>query len=173
MDRCLVRIWVRSIGLIQAAQVVRSSGHPRLDEACALGVIAQPMKPATIRHEAVDQWVTMPIKWVMEGKKSPTPPASPEGQRIAQLADQLLLVDAPYYPAAAIKEHKEGVCRLHVEVSAAGDVDDIQLTKSTGDARLDRACLDVMYAADFIPPQEDGKFIAGATDVYLAWRLPK
>lgn len=173
MDRCLVRIWVRSTGLIQAAQVVRSSGDPRLDEACALAVISQPMKPATIEHDAVDQWATLPIKWVMEGKKSPAPAATPEGQHITQLDDQLLLVDAPYYPAAAIQEHKEGVCRLHVEVSATGDVDDVRLTKSTGDARLDRACLDAMYAADFIPPQQDGKFIAGATDVYLAWRLPK
>jgi TonB family protein len=172
-NRCLVRIWVRATGLIQAAQVVRSSGHPRLDEACALGVIAQPMKPPTLRRESVDQWVTLPIKWVMQDMKSPAPAETSEGQRIAQLTDQVLLVDVPYYPAAAINERKEGVCRLHVVVSAAGDVDDIQLTKSTGDTRLDRACLDAMYAADFVPPQANGKFIAGATDVYLAWRLPK
>ena len=168
-----MRIWVRSTGLIQAAQIIRSSGEVRLDGACAAGVIAQPMMPATVNHEPVDQWVTVPIKWVMEGKKPRISANDAARGRIPQLADQALLMDPPYYPEAAIKEHQEGVCRVHVEVSAAGDFDDLRITKSSGDARLDRACLDTLYAADFIPPREDGKAVAAATDVYLAWRLPK
>jgi TonB family protein len=168
--RCVVQIWVRSTGLVQAAQVIQSSGAPRLDEACVTSVIGQAMIPATVMHEPVDQWVSVPIKWNLENKKPAKPPVYPGP--VPHLVGRLLM-DAPYYPEGSLKEHKEGTCGLHIEVSAAGDIDDLRVTKSTGDARLDRACLDVMYAADFVPPQENGKFVAGATDVYLAWRLPK
>ena len=62
---------------------------------------------------------------------------------------------------------------MQILVSAAGDIDQIQLTKSTGWEDLDTACLDAMYAAEFIPAQRDGQTVAAATTVYLAWRLPE
>jgi hypothetical protein len=41
---------------------------------------------------------------------------------IPRLADQVPNVDPPYYPEAALKAHKEGICEMHVWVSATGVV---------------------------------------------------
>jgi TonB family protein len=171
---CRVAIWVRSTGVIQAAQVVVSSGAARLDEACAVSVINLKMIPATIAGEAIDKWVIIPIKWEF-GPSPKKPPAKALSEvPMPKLADdQELHVDPPYYPPAALQQRKEGVCTMHAVVSASGDVEKIQLTKSTGFNELDTACLDAMYAARFIPAQRDGQNIAAATDVWLAWRLPQ
>jgi TonB family protein len=174
-NTCLVAIWVRASGAVQAAQVVSSSGAPRLDEACARAVINQQLMPATIAGVAIDKWVVLPIKWDLKFPAKKLPPAKqPNEAPIPRLADeQELHVDPPYYPASAVQERQEGICTMHVIVSAAGDVEHLALTRSTGVNSLDTACQDALYAAQFIPAKRDGQTIEAATDVWLAWRLPR
>ncbi len=172
---CLVAIWVRATGTIQAAQVVSSSGAPRLDEACAKGAINQKMIPASIDNNPYDKWVILPISWNLSGVTKPARLTAPTAETpIHRLADnQLLHVDPPYYPASAIQAHQEGVCTIHVTVSAGGDVEDLKVTHSTGIDSLDVACQDAIYSAQFVPAQLDGKAVEATTDVWLAWRLPR
>src|SRR5260221_4580317 len=81
-------------------------------------------------------------------------------------------VAPPYYPEGALAARAHGICKLHVTVSGAGDVDALDITQSTGSVELDQACLDTIYDAPFIPGRREGKFVSGTTDVVLNWRLP-
>ena len=80
------------------------------------------------------------------------------------------------YPAVqnlCLAARAYGICKLHVTVSEAGDVDALEITQSTGSVDLDQACLDAIYDAPFIPARREGKFVSGSTDVVLDWRLPE
>jgi TonB family protein len=172
---CDLWLWVRRNGAIQAAQIARSSGAARLDEACVLGVINQTMTPGTVDGQAADMWAPFRINWVFGPAPKAAPPSVDAGSAtLPKLADQQVLnVDPPYYPESALKAHQEGVCEMHVVVSAAGEVESMQVIRSTGNKDMDTACLDAVYAAQFIPAQRAGQNVAGAADVWLAFRLPK
>jgi TonB family protein len=59
-------------------------------------------------------------------------------------------------------------------VNAKGVVSETQLSKSTGFPDLDRACIDAVILADFIPAQATGSPPNDAwTDIAMIWRLPK
>jgi TonB family protein len=172
---CDLWLWVRRSGAIQAAQIARSSGAPRLDEACVLGVINQTMKPGTVDGQPAEMWAPFRINWHFGPPPKAAPPSVDAGSAtLPKLADQQVLnVDPPYYPDNALKAHKEGVCEMHVVVSAVGEVENMQMIRSTGMKDMDTACLDAVYAAQFIPAQRAGQNVAGAVDVWLAFRLPK
>jgi TonB family protein len=171
---CELWLWVRQSGAIQAVQVSRSSGASRLDEACALGVINQTMKPGTVNGQAVAMWAPFRIKWNFGGPPKVPPPILENGAAaIPKLADQVLNVDPPYYPESALKARKQGICEMHVRVSASGGVEKLEMKRSTGVKELDTACLDAIYAAQFTPAQRAGQNVEAAADVWLAWRLPK
>jgi TonB family protein len=170
---CNVAIWVRSTGVIQVAQVVKSSGSSSVDQQCAWDAINGTMEPAKLYGVAIDKLLMIPMKW-MKGPSAPLAPVHDVSDTpIPQLTDQDFHLDPPYYPELALKLGRTGFCAMQILVSAAGDIDQIQLTKSTGWEDLDTACLDAMYAAEFIPAQRDGQTVAAATTVYLAWRLPE
>jgi TonB family protein len=170
---CNVAIWVRSTGVIQIAQVVKSSGSSNVDEQCAWDGINGTMEPAKLYGVAIDKLLMIPMKWMESPSAILAPEHDVSDTPIPQLADQEFHLDPPYYPELALKLGRTGICAMHILVSAAGDIDQIQLTRSTGSEDLDTACLDTMYAAEFIPAQRDGQTFAAATNVYLAWRLPK
>src|SRR5271168_4098474 len=144
---CDLWLWVRRSGAIQAAQIARSSGAARLDEACVLGVINQTMKPGTVNEQAADMWAPLRINWQF----GPPPKAAPpivdiNAATIPKLAEQVLNVDPPYYPESALKARKEGICEMHVVVSAGGEVENMQMIRSTGIKDMDTACMDAVYA---------------------------
>src|SRR3984885_4042635 len=68
---CLVRFQVDPDGAIRAAQVVRSTGFPALDQACVQNILHQTLLPATSPGERIAEWVTWPIS-----VNSKTPPPS-------------------------------------------------------------------------------------------------
>ena len=76
-------------------------------------------------------------------------------------------VAPPYYPEAALAARAHGICKVHVAVSDAGDVDALAITQSTGSQELDQACLDAIYDAPFILRRREGKSVSGTTDVVL------
>ena len=171
---CELWLWVRRSGAIQAAQIARSSGAARLDEACVLGVINQTMTPGAVDGQAADMWAPLRINWKFGPPPKAAPPtADSAAAPVPKLAEQELNVDPPYYPESALKARKEGVCEMHVVVSAGGEVENMQMIRSTGIKDLDTACLDAVYAAQFIPAQRAGQNVQGAADVWLSWRLPK
>ena len=60
-----------------------------------------------------------------------------------------------YYPGAALAQHTTGVVTLHFIVRRDGQVDRLEIGKSSGDAGLDRAATDIMHRALPLPPFPD------------------
>jgi TonB family protein len=96
---------------VQAAQIVKSSGAPRLDEACIKAVLNQSMKPGSRDGILVDACVTLPIVWKLKDSKGySVPPAGHDGtvRPIPMLAgDQALNLDPPYDPRSAADQRIE------------------------------------------------------------------
>jgi TonB family protein len=175
--KCLVLTWVRFTGQIQAAQIIKSSGASRLDEACIKGVLNQSMKPGSQDGILVDAWVTVPIVWKLQDSKGHSiPPAVHDSavRPIPMLArDQALNLDPPYDPRSATDQRLEAICGVHAQISADGVVESLRIEHSSGSAALDHASMDALYAANFTAAQEDGKPVAAESDIWLAWGPPR
>lgn len=176
-SKCLVLIWVRFTGQIQVAQIVKSSGSPRLDEACIKAVLNQTMKPGSRDGILVDTWVTLPIAWKLKDSKGHgIAPAVHDStvRPIPMLArDQALNLDPPYDPRSPADQRLEAVCGLHAQISADGVVESLRVEHSCGSVALDQASMDALYAANFTAAQEGGKPVAAESDIWLAWGPPR
>lgn len=171
---CLLRVWYDAMGTILVEQIVKSSGVPEIDHACLAAAIGQPLTVPTPLDPDSGGWTHLPIMWKF-GKQSTEEHAEPmeADSGIPGLREGgAMHVGATYYPEAALASRAHGICKVHVAVSAAGDVDALDITQSTGSVELDQACLDAIYAAPFTPGSREGKFVSGTTDVVLDWRLP-
>ena len=85
-----------------------------------------------------------------------------------------LQVGSKFYPAVALERKEQGVCMVHLLVSAKGSVSETHLSKSTGFPDLDRACIDAVTLAEFTPAQATGEApIEAWADITMFWRLPK
>jgi outer membrane biosynthesis protein TonB len=159
------------------AQIVKSSGAPRLDEACIKGVLNQSMNPGSRDGILVDSWVTLPIVWKLKDSKGHSvPPAGHDStvRPMPMLArDQALNLDPPYDPRSAADQRLEAICSFHLRISADAMVESLRIEHSCGSAALDQASMDALYAANFLPAQQDGTPVAGDTDIWLAWGPPR
>jgi protein TonB len=61
--RCIVEMTVGADGVIKNEKIEKSSGFPRLDEACLKGVHGQRMRPATEEGKPIEKTVSIPIVW--------------------------------------------------------------------------------------------------------------
>ena len=68
----------------------------------------------------------------------------------------LMKVDTQY-PEEAKKQGIEGVVVIKVTVSAQGEVENLEISKSSGNGTLDRAAIDSVKQWRFIPAYENGK----------------
>jgi len=57
-----------------------------------------------------------------------------------------------YYPEDALAVHKTGVAILHFGVRRNGQIDRLEIARSSGDPELDQAALDIMRKAQPLPP---------------------
>jgi TonB family protein len=172
---CLLRIWYNAKGTILVEQIVKSSGYPEIDQACLATAIGQPLKAPVLLDPNDGGWTQLPIVWHFAKRKTidKTSPMEADPAIPALWEGNVMHVAPPYYPEAAIAARAHGICKLHVTVSDAGDVDALDITQSTGSVELDQACMDTVYAAPFRPGRREGKFVSGTTDVVLDWRLPE
>ena len=60
-----------------------------------------------------------------------------------------------YYPAAALAVHTTGVAMLHFIVRRDGQIERLEIGKSSGNAGLDKAALDILQKAQPLPPIPD------------------
>jgi protein TonB len=60
-----------------------------------------------------------------------------------------------YYPGAALAVRTTGVATVHFTVRRNGQIDRLQISKSSGDAGLDKAAIDIMGKARPLPPIPD------------------
>lgn len=64
--RVMIRVFIDEAGLAQSAQVNRSSGHPRLDDAALAAVRKARFKPYTENGQAVSGWAFIPLEFELE-----------------------------------------------------------------------------------------------------------
>jgi TonB family protein len=69
--------------------------------------------------------------------------------------------------------HEEGVCAMHVVVSAGGDAQQVELTRSTGNAALDEACVKAVREAHFTPAHREDRDVVGMTTIWIRCPLPE
>ena len=61
------------------------------------------------------------------------------------------------YPAESIRAHESGRPTITICISAAGAIDSVQLTNSSGFPRLDQAAVGIGKEARFRPAMREGK----------------
>ena len=60
-----------------------------------------------------------------------------------------------YYPDAALAVHTTGVVTMHFTVRRNGQIDRLEISKSSGNDGLDKAAYDIMHKAQPLPPIPD------------------
>jgi protein TonB len=60
-----------------------------------------------------------------------------------------------YYPGAALTVHTTGVVMMHFIVRRNGQIDRLEISKSSGDEGLDKAAYDILQKAQPLPPIPD------------------
>jgi TonB family protein len=168
--KCTLAFFINADGTVPAAQLLRSSGFPRLDAACFESVIGAPLIPATINGTRVAGWYDFNVVWVISGAQPPPPQPPLQKSSVPRVADDYeLQVGDKFYPHAAGVQHPRGYCVVHTSVGSSGTALDASITHSTGSPILDKACLAAMTAARFTPELQDGRPVADSTDIAIYW----
>lgn len=171
VGRCDILMWITADGIIRAAQVIKSTGHIRLDKACLYAVIGNKAKPAQGTSGPIDSWAIQPVTWAFGRKELPLPDR-PDGGIAPLAANQILRVSVADYPPGAKDRGEHGICWVHVKVSAEGAIQNIEVTQSSGSADLDDATLAAFRAARFGPAFSNHQPVSSETDVVADWVLP-
>jgi TonB family protein len=140
-----------------------------LDTACFESVIGVPLIPATINGTPVAGWYDFGVVWVINHAAQPYQPPSerPAFPRIAD--DYEFQAGDKFYPDAARAQHPRGYCVVHTTVGSSGTALNAGVTRSTGSAILDKACLAAVTAARFTPELQNGRPVADSTDIAIYW----
>jgi TonB family protein len=166
--KCTLAFFIETDGTVPAAQLLKSSGFPRLDTACFESVIGVPLIPATINGTPVAGWYDFNVVWVIDHAQPYQPP--PEIPAFPRVADDYeFQAGGKFYPEAARAKHPRGYCVVHTTVDSTGTALSAGITRSTGSAILDKACLAAVTAARFTPELQDGRPVADSTDIAIYW----
>jgi TonB family protein len=171
VGRCDILLWITADGIIRAAQVIKSTGYARLDEACLHAAIGQKMEPARGTAGPVDSWAILPVTWSLGGKK-PHVPDRPDDVIGSLAPNQILRVRVADYPPGAKDRGEHGICWVHVKLSESGGIQEIKVTRSSGSTDLDNATLAAFRAARFSPGFSNHQPVSSETDVVADWILP-
>ena len=167
--RCTVAFYINADGSVPAAQLLKSSGYSRLDTACLESVIDIPLLPARVNGTPVAGWSDFNLVWVIDHVQRPPQPP-PERSDIPRVADdQELQVGDKFYPEAARAQHPRGYCVVHTTVGSSGTALNAAITRYTGSAILDKACLAAVTSARFTPELLNGQTIADSTEIAIYW----
>jgi len=138
-----------------------STGYARLDAACVNAFADGGLLPDTKDGKPIDTTIEIPIIWKLAAVK-PSPRLDPKNPpRIGEA----------YYPIESIRQGEEGTCIVSMTITADGKIRDIVLTKSSGYARLDDACLKAFVHGGLLPATVNGKPIDSTFEIPIVWRL--
>lgn len=79
----------------------------------------------------------------------------------------------PVYPAASRRLNEQGISRLRVLVGADGRVQNLELEKSSGFARLDAAAMSTVRDWKFAPARQGDSAVPAWVLVPINWKLEK
>lgn len=77
----------------------------------------------------------------------------------------------PVYPLQSKKMHESGTSRLHVLVGQNGHVQDIEVDRSSGFSRLDRAAIAAVQEWKFTPARQGENTVTAWVFVPINWNL--
>jgi len=104
----------------------------------------------------------------------PAPPAPPPPPKIIPAsAVQYLEPPAPEYPRLSKRNAESGKVMVRVYIDVAGVPRNVQVSTSSGFARLDDAAVSAVQKARFRPYTENGQPTAGWTNVPINFELEK
>jgi TonB family protein len=169
----VVRIEVDTDGVVRATQLVSTSGFARLDEASLGAFAGARMIPATIDGEPINTWANIPIAWNLAGRGTYRPHKvnDAEIQIPIILKSYRLKVSPNDYPSESRATHQEGDCTILVQIDKGGTATEASVSKSSGFATLDQACVQAIQQAPFIPGHHDGEAIGASATINMSWRL--
>ena len=168
----LIRLYSESDGSVPATQILVSSGFQRLDLASLVAWVDAATRPATSHGATIATWVNFRTRWRIEatGRVENTPL---DPSVTPQMRDDYRPEFGPgFYPRAALEMRLEGNCLVHFKVSERGIPSEISISKSTGYASLDQACVTAIQDAQFVAAKRDGKDVEAWTDLFINWKLP-
>ena len=168
---CLVRVEIDADGVIRATQLISATGFGRLDSACLTAVMNQQLKPATAEGKPVFFWLEIPIFWTL-GESSPRPRFDNLFIVPTIRSDYQLKIGPGNYPPESRQARQEGDCAVHGYVKEDGTANNVSISKSTGFAALDQACIAAIQQARFLPAHAHGAAIGAFVDINISWRLP-
>ena len=105
---------------------------------------------------------------------SPSPTASFTPRAASPLGSPGKWATSDDYPAAALREEREGVARFRVTIGTDGRVRNCEILTSSGSSDLDRAtCANVAKRARFKPAtDETGATVGGSYSSAVKWEIP-
>lgn len=131
----------------------------------ALGV---PLIPASMNGTPIASWFDFYLVWTINHAQPYQPPA--ERSAFPRVAGEYeFQVGEKYYPEAPRTKHQKGYCIVHTTVDSSGTALNAGITRSTGSAILDQACLAAVQHARFTPELQDGRPVADSTDITIYW----
>jgi TonB family protein len=170
---CLLSLWFTGDGTIHAAQLLKASGFPLIDQACLQSALGRRFEGLPEGH--LGGRTFFPIQWVIHPEEADVPQQVKIklDPSIPQLPARGAMHPLPAYPADALAQHAHGICKMHITVSAAGAVSSIEIIQSTGTGSLDEACKEAVNKSVFVPATDGKEPVSGTTEVAILWRLPR
>jgi TonB family protein len=168
---CYVGLFVDTDGSVPAMQLVKSTGYGGLDGACFEAFKGVSLIPATLNGKPVAGWVVLPIGWALHNAGQVRYPPLPDFSTPRLPADYELSVGSKYYPESSRARHEEGACIIEASVGSDGSVNSTKTLKATGFNDLDRACVNAISQAKFIPEKQDGHPVPDSTYIAIYWHL--
>lgn len=103
----------------------------------------------------------------VEPQPDPEPQVIVESSQVAKLVVEW----KPIYPRESRRRGQEGEVLLRLEISSTGQVESVELLKSSGHRLLDRAALRSAESLQFVPATRNGKPVSSTLDLPLVYRL--
>ena len=118
----------------------------------------QPTPPQTL-DKSPDGTIKQPVE-----KTAPAAPAPTTSSDSVQTVDAdykaaYLNNPKPPYPSFAFQNRQEGTVLLRVHVLPSGEVDEVQLARTSGFDALDDSALQTVKKWKFVPAKQDGKIV--------------
>lgn len=157
-----LQVTIGKDGAVTDAQVVKSSGSLRLDQAALEHVKANwRWQPPIKGCQTVEAATRVSIAWNLRDSPGGTPPGVTEWTP-----------DAADYPPDSLSRHEQGVVGVVIALSNTGEVEGTRIALSSGFPNLDDKAVQLAKSRKWAPAQMDGKPVSTVVELAVEWKLP-
>jgi len=112
---CLLSLWFTGDGVIQAAQLLKASGFPLVDQACLQAALGRRFEGLPEGHSGGRTYFS--ILWVFQPKQGdvPQPVKIKWDPSIPRLPAGGAMHPLPKYPADALAQGAHGICKMQID----------------------------------------------------------